>query len=256
MSSSNGNINNGEKPKPRSRTMFGFGPDSRRARALKASKEGIVGSSADAGAIKTPMNFQNTTNYVVPKTQTNSDPKLYEITFSTDQGENQFVIVCDKPKGSNKWRNLMMGTSGLETFVTGVNWELENKWYNQLGKNSWDPMIGTNQKMESMRMFEETSLTFEYAPDEFQPLKVEVISLSLGVFPKIIGVLETDLKSIISAPNKEFTAVLKSATVNISAAEVTSNQDIIEMQFAAKNLDKKDSVFLGGKSDPFMVISR
>ena len=28
------------------------------------------------------------------------------------------------------------------------------------------------------------------------------------------------------------------------------------MQFAAKNLDKKDSFLLGGKSDPFMIISR
>ena len=158
--------------------------------------------------------------------------------------------------GSNEWRNLMMGTSSFETYLTGVDWKLENKWYNQLGRNSWDPMIGTNQKMESMRMFEETSFTFEYAPDEFQPLKIEVLGLSLGIIPKKIGVLETDLKSMISAPNKEFTALLKSTTVNISVAEVTSNQDIIEMQFAAKNLDKKDSVFLGGKSDPFMVISR
>ena len=41
MSFSNGKINDGEKPKPRNRTMFGLGPDTRRARALKASKEGI-----------------------------------------------------------------------------------------------------------------------------------------------------------------------------------------------------------------------
>ena len=315
MSSSNSNINHGEKPKPRNRTMFGLGPDSRRARAQKASKEGIkkaansdfgqdqslsitsrentlgnpnglpyhifpntsdgsigastgaaactraragaiVGSITGVGAMNTPVEWQNTTSYIA-KTQSNSDPKLYELTFSARQGEKQMlVIVYDKPKGSNEWGNLMTGTSGFETFATGVDWELENKWYNQLGRNSLDPMIGTNQKMESMRMFEETSLTFEYAPDEFQPLKIEVLGFSLGIFPKIKGVLETDLKSIISAPNKEFTAVLKSTTVNISVAEVTSNQDIIEMQFAAKNLDKKDSVFLGGKSDPFMVISR
>ena len=308
MSSSNSNNNNGEKPKPRNRTMFGLGPDSRRARALKASKEGIkkaansdfgqdqslsitsrentlgnpnglpyhifpntsdgsigastgaagaiVGSITGVGAMNTPVEWQNTTSYIA-KTQSNSDPKLYELTFSARQGEKQMlVIVYDKPKGSNEWGNLMTATSSFETFATGVDWELENKWYNQLGRNSSDPMIGTNQKMESMRMFEETSLTFEYAPDEFQPLKIEVLGFSLGIFPKIKGVLETDLKSIISAPNKEFTAVLKSTTVNISVAEVTSNQDIIEMQFAAKNLDKKDSVFLGGKSDPFMVISR
>ena len=48
MSSSNSNINHGEKPKPRNRTMFGLGPDSRRARALKASKEGIPKKAANS----------------------------------------------------------------------------------------------------------------------------------------------------------------------------------------------------------------
>ena len=35
--------------------------------------------------------------------------------------------------------------------------------------------------------------------------------------------------------------------------EVTANKEVVKVQFAAKDLDKKDTF---GKSDPFMVISR
>lgn len=116
-----------------------------------------------------------------------------------------------------------------------------------------------NQKVESIE-HDETTINYEYRAGETQPLRVKLVKFSL--LPREVGCVELNMASIISAPNNQFCCTLKGAKSNsgvqlvIFSEEITSNRDIIEMQFAAKNLDKKDHFLLGGKSDPFMIISR
>ena len=115
----------------------------------------------------------------------------------------------------------------------------------------------------------EFSKTFvhEYRFEEHQPIKVKIYDWDTSdddVSKKLsdqdmIGKVETSMASLVSAPNKSWTSVLKSkhkkgaGICTIITEEVTSNKEIVTFEFGAKKLDKKDLI---GKSDPFMVISR
>lgn len=59
--------------------------------------------------------------------------KLFRLTFrSSDARKDQIVVVEDKPKDSNQWRNLMSNDQGFGTLVNSVDWKTENKWYNRM----------------------------------------------------------------------------------------------------------------------------
>ena len=76
-----------------------------------------------------------------------------------------------------------------------------------------------------------------------------------------LGRVETTMAQVVSAPRKQFVAVLKGGPKNeepkifVDVEEVTSGgNDLVQLQFSGLNLDKKDIFPL--KSDPFYVLSK
>jgi len=110
-----------------------------------------------------------------------------------------------------------------------------------------------------------STFVHEYRFEENQPIKIEIFDWDSGDFDvknklkdqDLIGRIETNLASLVSA--KQFNAVLRgkdnraAGKCAVVTEEVTANKEVVKVQFAAKDLDKKDTF---GKSDPFMVISR
>ena len=143
------------------------------------------------------------------------------------------AIIFGKVKGHAEWREL---------------------WRSEMVPNELNPM------------FKKRMVT-DYRFEEHQPIKVDIydwdtndpgVSKTLAE-QDLLGRIETSMAALVSASNKQWTAVLRSkqdkaaGTISITAEEVTSNKEVVEINLAAKDLDKKDFF---GKSDPFVVISR
>ena len=93
----------------------------------------------------------------------------------------------------------------------------------------------------------------EYRFEEHQPIKVKIYDWDTSdhdVSKKLsdqdmIGKVETSMATLVSAPNKSWTSVLKSkhnkgaGICTIITEEVTSNKEIVTFEFGAKKLDKK-----------------
>ena len=143
------------------------------------------------------------------------------------------AIIFGKVKGHAEWREL---------------------WRSELVLNELNPMF-------------KKRMVHDYRFEEHQPIKVDIydwdtddpgVSKTLAE-QDLIGRIETTMAALVSASNKQWTAVLRSkqnkgaGTITITTEEVTSNKEVVEIHLAAKDLDKKDFF---GKSDPFVVISR
>ena len=135
----------------------------------------------------------------------------------------------------------------------------------QKGSQQWTESWRSEMVLNDLNPSWKNTFIHEYRFEENQPMKISIydwdtndtgISMDLKD-QDLIGSVETNMASIVSS--KQYSAVLRSksnkgaGTCFVTSEEVTSNKEILKLQFSAKDLDKKD--FLG-KSDPFMVISR
>jgi Ca2+-dependent lipid-binding protein len=133
--------------------------------------------------------------------------------------------------------------------------------------NNWREIWRSERLENNLNPVWKNKLTFDYRFEESQPMKVEIYDWDTNDKSAkgklndqdFIGRCETTMAAIVSAPQKMFTAVLRSksnkgsGTLSIMAEEVTANKEVVSLHFAAKDLDKKDTF---GKSDPFMIIWR
>ena len=130
------------------------------------------------------------------------------------------------------------------------------------GCPSWVEIARTEVVKDNLNPEFNKKFIVDYSFEERQPVKFEIYDwdadshkLSMHDF---LGRCETTLGSIVSSRGQCFVSVLKdlptmnkSSKVFISAEELEINKELVTMQLAAKNLDKKDFF---GKSDPFFVV--
>ncbi len=135
------------------------------------------------------------------------------------------------------------------------------------GTQNWREVGRTERISNDLNPKWTTKFTLDYRFEENQPMKFEVYDWDTNdkeakgnlEDQDFLGRLECTMAAIVSAPQKQYAAVLRSksnkgaGTCFIVCEEVSSSKEVATLHFAAKDLDKKD--FLG-KSDPFMVISR
>ncbi len=103
----------------------------------------------------------------------------------------------------------------------------------------------------------------EYSFEERQQIKLEVYDWDVKSKrleeQDFLGRVETSLGQVVSAPGRQFSAVLRDGPrgskgrITVVAEELQASKEVVTFQMAAKGLDKKD--FLG-KSDPFYVLSK
>jgi len=109
----------------------------------------------------------------------------------------------------------------------------------------------------------EKKFDVDYTPGKEQQLKFEVwdSDSSSKKLKKhdFLGRLETNLETLLAAPNNQYVSVMKTGPSKkgkfiIVSEEVNSNlRDRMMLQLNAKNLDKKDTF---GKSDPYFILSK
>lgn len=132
------------------------------------------------------------------------------------------------------------------------------------GCPSWVEIGRTEVVKDSLNPEFNKKFIVDYSFEERQPVKFEIYdwdaeSHKLSVHD-FLGRCETTLGSIVSSQGQCFASVLKdlptankSSKVFIAAEELEINKELVTIQLAAKNLDKKDFF---GKSDPFFVMSK
>ena len=132
------------------------------------------------------------------------------------------------------------------------------------GCAAWVEVGRTEVIMDNLNPEFNKKFVVDYSFEERQPVKFEIYdwdeeSNKLSVHD-FLGRCETTLGSIVSSQGQCFASVLKdlpavnkASKVFVTAEELEINKELVSIQFAAKNLDKKDFF---GKSDPFFVISK
>ena len=123
----------------------------------------------------------------------------------------------------------------------------------------WTEFGRTEKIVDSLNPSWTTKFLVKYSFEEKQMLKFGIYDIDSSR-EKLkdhdpLGVLECSLGEIMAQQSKGFTKDLSKGkgTIFIHAEEVSSNNDLVTMKFAAEGLDNKDFF---GKSDPFFEISR
>ena len=129
-------------------------------------------------------------------------------------------------------------------------------------KDNWIEIGRTERLKNNLNPVWVQKFVVDYHFEERQLIKFEVYdwdskSEKLNSHD-FLASLETSLGVIVSAPAKKFVQVIKDGPSKggrfiITAEELAAAKDILHVQFAAKDLDKKDFF---GKSDPYFIISR
>ncbi|KAJ3088594.1 Copine-8 [Quaeritorhiza haematococci] len=150
------------------------------------------------------------------------------------------------------------GSSGtmsrLAVNAAAVNKSAPRKWV-EIGRTE---MIKDNLNPQFSRAF-----AVDYHFEEEQPLRfvvVDVDNASASIKDQdYLGTFETTLAHIVSAKGQVLFKPLynpkkpKAGYIKIQAEEMLDTKQIVNFQFSARKLDKKDFF---GKSDPYYVISR
>ena len=128
--------------------------------------------------------------------------------------------------------------------------------------NTWQEFARTETIRNSRNPDFTKKINIAYRFEEHQKLKIEVYDIDSSS-PNLsnhdfIGWVEITLGAIVSqrCVKKKITfhnPVLNRGTLILTAEELQSNKDEVELQLLAHNVDKKDFF---GKSDPFIVISK
>ena len=145
---------------------------------------------------------------------------------------------------------------------------LNGKWY-EVGrteqlKNTSDPMWV--QKLQMPCTFETKQvIKFEIYDSDLSQKKLKKRESSLKSWVEklgrthCLGRVETTMLDLVLAPCRQFVSELEGVPKNeesqifIDVEEVYECKDLVQLQFSAHKLDKKDTF---GKSDPFYVISK
>lgn len=145
---------------------------------------------------------------------------------------------------------------------------LNGKWY-EVGrteqlKNTFNPMWV--QKLQMLCNFETKQvIKFEIYDSYLSQKKLKKRELGLKSWAEklgrthFLGRVETTMIDVVSAPCRQFVSKLKGVPKNegsqifIDVEEVYECNDLVQLQFSAHKLYKKDTF---GKSDPFYVISK